>query len=88
MRIAFDDAYDLKRRLKNLKYNNSLKPTIKQFVSFDENDTLLEHLNKMIDKYENLFALKLILIYDCPFFYPKACLNTILRNGARPKSYF
>jgi hypothetical protein len=58
MRIAFDDAYtdDLKRRLKNLKHNNSLKPTIKQFVSFDETDTLLEHLNEMIDKYENSFA--------------------------------
>jgi len=70
MRIAFDDAYtdDLKRRLQHLASNNNLKPTIKAFVSFDKNDTLLEHLNEMIDKFENLFALKLILIYDCPFF--------------------
>ena len=70
MRIAFDDAYsgDLKRRLQNLANSNSFKPTIKAFVSIGVADTFLEHLNEMIDKYENSFAFKFILIYDCPFF--------------------
>ena len=53
MRTAFDDTYldALKRLLENLANNNSLKPTIKTFVSIDVADTLLEHLNEMIDKY-------------------------------------
>jgi pantothenate kinase type III len=71
MRTAFDDTCldALKRLLENLANNNSLKPTINTFVSIDVADTLLEHLNEMIDKYFKYHLILSMIYYSLSFFF-------------------